>query len=83
MSIEREITRDLLYRPGYELDPFSVRVLGVERTLCEKIMGLVRAGYEANPAQEFRRRVRHFYDFAMILRVSRTGSSWLATRLST
>ncbi len=55
----------------HELDPFSVRVLGVERTLCEKIMGLVRAGYEANPAREFRRRVRHFYDLAMIMRVSR------------
>ena len=46
---------DLVRR--YELDPFSIHVMCVERTLCEKLMGLVRAGYEANPAEEFRRRV--------------------------
>ena len=53
----------------HELDPFSIQVLSVERTLCEKIMGLVRAGHEANPAQEFRHRIRHFYDLVMIMRV--------------
>ncbi|MDE0662185.1 MAG: nucleotidyl transferase AbiEii/AbiGii toxin family protein [Gammaproteobacteria bacterium] len=57
--------------PLHELDPFSIHVLSVERTLCEKIMGLVRAGYEANPVQEFRRRIRHFYDLVMIMRVNR------------
>ena len=55
----------------HELDPFSIYVLGVERTLCEKVMALVRAGYEAHPTLEFRRRVRHFYDLAMIMRVGR------------
>ena len=30
----------------YELTSFDVLVLCVERTLCEKMMGLVRAGYE-------------------------------------
>ena len=53
----------------HQLDSFSIQVLCVERTLCEKIMGLVRAGYEANPGQEFRRRIRHFYDLVMIMRV--------------
>lgn len=52
----------------FELRPFSVLVLTVERTLCEKIMGLVRAGYEENPLDDFRRRIRHFYDIAVILR---------------
>ena len=52
----------------FELEPFDVLVLHVERTLCEKIMGLVRAGYEANATAEFRRRIRHFYDIVMILR---------------
>ena len=60
---------DLVRR--YELDPFSIHVMCVERTLCEKLMGLVRAGYEANPAEEFRRRIRHFYDLVMIMRVNR------------
>ena len=53
----------------HELDPFSIHVLRVERTLCEKIMGLVLAGYEANPGEESRRRIRHFYDVVMIMRV--------------
>ena len=52
----------------FQLEPFEVLVLHVERTLCEKIMGLVRAGYEKNPKADFRRRIRHFYDIAMILR---------------
>ena len=61
--------RDLVRQ--HELDPFCVHVLCVERTLCEKVMGLVRAGYETDPAQEFRRRIRHFYDLVMIMRVDR------------
>ncbi len=72
------LVRDFLIDAGrtdlvrrHELDPFSIHVLCVERTLCEKIMGLVRAGYETNPALEFRRRIRHFYDLVMILRVNR------------
>lgn len=70
------LIRDFLITTGrpdlvrlHELDPFSIHVLRVERTLCEKIMGLVRAGYEANPSQVFRRRIRHFYDIVMIMRV--------------
>ena len=53
----------------HELGPFPVMVLRVERTLCEKIMGLVRAGHEADPLAEFRRRIRHVYDIVMIMRV--------------
>ena len=52
----------------FELAPFDVLVLSVERTLCEKIMGLVRAGYEDNAVDDFRRRIRHFYDIVMIVR---------------
>ena len=58
--------RDLVRE--HELGPFSIPVLSVERTLCEKLMGLVRAGYEANPVFQFRRRIRHFYDLVMIMR---------------
>ena len=70
------LIRDFLVATGrtdlvrlHELDRFSIDVLSVERTLCEKIMSLVRTGHLANPAQEFRRRVRHFYDLVMIMRV--------------
>ena len=57
----------------HKLDPFSIPVLCVERTLCEKVMGLVRTGYEANPVSNFRRRIRHFYDLVMIMRENRYG----------
>ena len=52
----------------HELEPFQISVLSMERTLCEKIMGLVRTGHEPNALGEFRRRIRHFYDIAMIMR---------------
>ena len=54
----------------HELAPFNVQVQCVERTLCEKIMGLVRAGHESNPIAHFRRRIRHFYDLVMIMRAN-------------
>lgn len=53
---------------AYQLKAFDILVLQVERTLCEKIMGLVRAGYEDDASADFRRRIRHFYDIVMILR---------------
>lgn len=54
----------------FGLRPFKILVLSVERTLCEKIMGLVRAGYEKDPWVDFRRRIRHIYDVVIILRSS-------------
>ena len=59
---------DLIRR--HELESFGIPVLCVERTLCEKIMGLVRAGHEADAVAEFRRRIRHFYDIVMIMRAT-------------
>lgn len=55
----------------HDLEPFDVLVLHVERTLCEKLMGLVRVGYEPDPISNFRRRIRHFYDVVMIMRETR------------
>ena len=52
----------------FELDKFEILVLGVERTLCEKIMSLVRAEYEGHSGEGYRRRIRHFYDIVQILR---------------
>ncbi len=60
---------DLIYQ--HELETFPVHVLSVERTLCEKIMGLVRAGHESDALAEFRRRIRHLYDIVMILQVTK------------
>ena len=52
----------------YSLAPFTLHVLSVERTLCEKVMGLVRACHEEDATAAMRRNIRHFYDICMILR---------------
>ncbi len=51
----------------YELHDFSVNVLDMERTFTEKVMGLVRAGYDENPVDGIRERIRHIYDLHKLL----------------
>lgn len=51
----------------YQLQPFIVRVLSVERTLCEKIMSLIRFSYDVNPIQALRMKIRHTYDLHKLL----------------
>lgn len=51
----------------YELLPFDVSVLSPERTLCEKIMSLVRFSYTENPIKDLRNKVRHLYDIHQML----------------
>ena len=41
------------YVRHYELDPFGILVLCVERTLCEKVMGLVRSGMKRIRSRTF------------------------------
>jgi Nucleotidyl transferase AbiEii toxin, Type IV TA system len=52
----------------YELLPFEVRVLEPTRTLCEKIMSLVRFSYVSNPLADLKQKVRHIYDLHQLLR---------------
>lgn len=51
----------------YNLLPFKVKVLGLERTLCEKIMSLVRFSYGENPVENLKKKVRHLYDIHLLL----------------
>ncbi len=51
----------------YGLEPFKVNVLSPKRTLCEKIMSLVRFSYTENPIIELNNKIRHIYDIHMIL----------------
>jgi len=53
----------------FGLESFEVWVLNVERTMCEKIMGLVRASHEEDTDAEYTRRIRHFYDLVMIISI--------------
>lgn len=52
---------------GNGLEPFEVKVLLPERTLCEKIMSLVRFSYGDNPVQDLRMKIRHTYDLHKML----------------
>lgn len=50
-----------------ELESFEVNVLGLERTLAEKVLALVRASYNVDPIKELGNKIRHVYDIHMIL----------------
>lgn len=56
---------DLVAEHG--LAPFEVQVLSLERTLTEKVLALVRAGYQANAVGELRAKIRHVYDLYHLL----------------
>lgn len=51
----------------FGLQPFEFNVLSIGRTFAEKIMALVRASYEADPALEIARKVRHLYDLHQVM----------------
>ena len=51
----------------YGLQPFEIKVLKVERTLCEKIISLVRFSFTDNPIENLRNKVRHIYDIHKLL----------------
>lgn len=51
----------------YRLEPFEVNVLRPERTLCEKIMSLVRFSYGENPVRDLQMKIRHTYDLHKML----------------
>jgi hypothetical protein len=51
----------------YGLLPFDVSVLEPVRTLCEKIMSLVRFSYGENPIEDLKQKIRHTYDLHQLL----------------
>lgn len=53
----------------YELEPFKVITLDIERTFCEKIISLVRFSYTDNPIQNLADKVRHTYDLHQLLKL--------------
>ena len=52
----------------YDMLPFEVQVLNVTRTICEKIMSLVRFSYGENAIQDLKNKVRHTYDIHQLLK---------------
>lgn len=57
---------DLIQKFG--LMAFNINVLNIERTVAEKIMGLVRASREANAEEQLKAKIRHIYDLCLIRR---------------
>lgn len=51
----------------YNLQPFRVNILSKERTLCEKIMSLVRFSFTPDPIADLSNKVRHIYDIHKLL----------------
>jgi hypothetical protein len=52
----------------YGLQPFEVKVLEPKRTLCEKIMSLVRFSYTEQPLDDLKAKIRHTYDLYQLLK---------------
>ena len=51
----------------YEVLPVEVQVMHENRTLCEKIMSLVRFSYGENPITQLQDKIRHTYDLHQLL----------------
>ncbi len=51
----------------FDLMPFKVNVLDPKRTICEKIMSLVRFSYTERPIDDLRNKIRHTYDLHLLL----------------
>lgn len=51
----------------YGLLPFDLMVLDAKRTLCEKIMSLVRFSNSENPIEDLNNKIRHCYDINRLL----------------
>jgi hypothetical protein len=47
--------------------PFEAMVLDPKRTICEKIMSLVRFSYSEDPLGELKKKIRHTYDLYKLL----------------
>ncbi len=52
----------------YGLLPFDLLVLEPIRTICEKIMSLVRFSYGENPIDDLKKKIRHTYDLQQLLK---------------
>lgn len=46
----------------YDMAPFELNVLDKRRTMCEKIVSLLRFSFSDNPIEGLSSKIRHFYD---------------------
>jgi hypothetical protein len=57
----------------YQMEPFQMNVLCTSRTVCEKIMGLVKASYGDEKIDQLNRKIRHLYDIHFLINDDFTG----------
>jgi hypothetical protein len=60
-------TNQLEIAKEYNMLPFEVQVLDVKRTICEKIMSLVRFSYSEDALENLRNKIRQTYDIHQLL----------------
>lgn len=51
----------------HDMYPFELNILDKRRTLCEKIVALLRFSFMDNPAEGLGSKIRHFYDIYFLL----------------
>ena len=51
----------------YDLHPFELNILDKRRTLCEKLVSLLRFSFMDNPVEGLGSKIRHFYDIYFLL----------------
>jgi len=54
---------------AHDLLPFSIQVLDIKRTICEKIMSLVRFSHDENAIESLKNKIRHTYDIHQLLKL--------------
>lgn len=59
--------------------PFDLQVLQPTRTICEKIMSLVRFSYTENPIDDLGKKIRHIYDLHQLLKQDKFSAFLLST----
>lgn len=66
----------------YEMQPFYVQVLGLERTLCEKLLSLVRFSHMEESISALQRKVRHLYDMHLLLQQDKVRAFFESDRFT-
>lgn len=67
----------------YGLHPFEVKVLELTRTICEKIMSLVKFSYGDEPVEDLKRKIRHQYDLHKLLEKEQLSKFFDSTEFET
>lgn len=67
----------------YGMNPFEVLVLSPKRTLCEKIMSLVRFSQTQEPITDLRNKIRHTYDIHLMMKDGKLKSFFQSDEFET